>query len=182
MKHSTLLLSFIFIYLFSSYTSSAQQIKFHSSSSIKQYELSSIQKIIFDSTLTILNIVDTEGVVISKPIDDIKKITFGNTILSIEQPEIANSSPLSLKAYPVPATEYITIEYPLDATNDVEINIYNIDGRLIKSVKQKNQEKGTNTYIWDLKNNTGEDITSGTYICQLISNRTILTTKILLIK
>ncbi len=70
--------------------------------------------------------------------------------------------------YPNPFKEFIEISYTLPAPSNVEINIYNIQGQLIKSLINKNKPAGQYEVIWDGTNTTGLRVETGYYISRLI--------------
>ncbi len=58
----------------------------------------------------------------------------------------------------------ITFEYSLpDSAKNVEINIYDANGNLVKTYHPKNNFKGEHKLSWDLTDNKGEKISKGKY-------------------
>jgi len=83
---------------------------------------------------------------------------------------------VSFLAYPNPAKEKIVFpELPIGGT----LNIYNLSGILVKSIKIDN-----NTKEWYLKNNAKKFVSSSVYFYSLIdtNNKTIKTGKVVVIK
>ena len=91
--------------------------------------------------------------------------------------------PMFLTPYPNPfiLTQYsnIYIPFKLDVSHTVEIRVYSIAGRLIKkeprglllpgSYTDENPQALNAAFIWDGKDEDGEDIASGLYYCLLIT-------------
>jgi len=69
--------------------------------------------------------------------------------------------------YPNPFNSGTTIEYNLTIESQVEINIYNIRGQIIKTFTNKNQIAGVHKIDWDGKSNEGNDMPSGLYFCRV---------------
>jgi len=71
-------------------------------------------------------------------------------------------------AYPNPFNASTTISFSLPEANRVSIAIYNTHGQQIKNLLS-NQEfgPGIHTVRWDGKKDTGNEVSSGTYLCQL---------------
>ena len=85
--------------------------------------------------------------------------------------------------YPNPFTGSTTIEYYLAQSADVTINIYNVQGRLVKSLLEKQQTiAGYNIIEWDGKNDNGKIVSSGVYFYQIKTADWKKTKKMVLIR
>ncbi len=75
--------------------------------------------------------------------------------------------------YPNPFTNQTTIMYDIPSLMvnivDVEINIYNTLGKLVRTIDEGDKGAGQHTTIWDGKNDDGENVSSGVYFYQLRS-------------
>ncbi len=92
---------------------------------------------------------------------------------------------LLVKAFPNPfnPSTTISINIPAKLSNSlVELNIYDIRGRLIKSVLNKNLSAGNYLYRWDGKNDNGVSVSSGVYITNLRAAGQMSSAKIILLK
>jgi len=118
------------------------------------------------------------------PIQEIRKLTFDG-LTGINNPRQLQNVVKAfnmLKNYPNPFSSSTKIEYSLSETGNVEIIIFDINGRIIRNLFNKNQISGTYNCIWDSKDNSGKSIQSGIYICNVKFKNQILNTKMLLIK
>lgn len=96
---------------------------------------------------------------------------------SIPDPEPGNSysdvyMPLSVTLYPNPVNDNATLSYTLSKNSNVIINVYDLSGKLYKTVNLSNMNKGSHTYKLNcsmLKN--------GTYFLQLQSGTETASTK-----
>ncbi len=66
--------------------------------------------------------------------------------------------------YPNPFNPTTNIKYALPFVSNVEIKIYNITGKEIKTLNSFGQAAGYNQIKWDGKNNYGIPVSSGVYI------------------
>ena len=85
---------------------------------------------------------------------------------------------LLISNYPNPFNNLTTISYDIPFDNNyIEINIINIEGKLVKNIFSGLQCSGTHKVIWDAK-----EFSSGIYFYQFVSNRHSSFHKCLLIK
>ena len=66
--------------------------------------------------------------------------------------------------YPNPFNATTTIEYDLPILEDVSMDLYDIDGRVIRTLKNERQSPGKYRVVWDGKNSKGILQPSGIYI------------------
>jgi parallel beta-helix repeat protein len=69
--------------------------------------------------------------------------------------------------YPNPFNPSTTITYALPADSKVEVIIYDIMGREVKTLVNGNNGIGYKEVVWDGRNNEGRQVSSGIYICRL---------------
>ena len=84
--------------------------------------------------------------------------------------------------YPNPFNPYTTIDYSIPNETIVKINIFNINGQLVRTLVDKMQAAGKYQIIWDSKNNNGQDLPSGMYTYQIKAGAFSKTNKMVLIK
>jgi|GEM_PF-190953 len=70
----------------------------------------------------------------------------------------------NVKLYPNPLKENGTIEFNLDANEDVTLQIFNLNGQVVREISMKNMQTGKNQIAFD-----ANDLTTGTYILRLTS-------------
>jgi hypothetical protein len=71
------------------------------------------------------------------------------------------------KNYPNPFNPSTTIKYKLPVDSRVDLKIYDIMGREVKTLVNEDNSMGFKEVIWNGKNDRGELVTSGIYICRL---------------
>ena len=84
--------------------------------------------------------------------------------------------------YPNPFNLTTYIKYSLPYNEFVSINIYDLMGRSIKSLVNKNQSAGYQSVFWDATNNFGELVSAGMYIYSIQAGDHLQTRKMLLLK
>jgi len=73
------------------------------------------------------------------------------------------SSDLNYTAFPNPFEQNITIKYTLDTPAKITVDIYNINGILVRSLLNEYEGVGTYETSWNGKNKEGQKLSSGNY-------------------
>ena len=76
----------------------------------------------------------------------------------------------------------MTIEYYLDESSDVSIDIYNLMGQKIINLENEWKETGKHTINWSVNDNSVNEISSGIYIVKMRYNDSIINRKVTLLK
>ena len=84
--------------------------------------------------------------------------------------------------YPNPFNPSTTIEYTLNSSDNVQLQIYDIKGEMIKTLVNDFQNSGNYKVIWNGTNSRGERLTSGVYFYSIKSGNTLSTKKMILLK
>jgi hypothetical protein len=85
-------------------------------------------------------------------------------------------------AYPNPFNPMTTLRYDLPEDGFVNITIYDIMGRSIKSLVNSNQSVGYRSIQWNATNNLGEPVSAGMYIYMIQAGEFRQTKKMVLLK
>ena len=127
-----------------------------------------------------------DGSIRGYPISIINGITFSKEEpVSVREEQMMQnilSSFAVYQNYPNPFNPSTTIQYSIPATGDVTIDIYDVQGRAVRTLENAAQQAGDHSIVWDSRNNYGTRVSSGTYFCQILFNNTSLVKKLLLIK
>jgi hypothetical protein len=93
-------------------------------------------------------------------------------------------SGVPLANYPNPFNNETKIQFLLDKPNIIDIQIFDVTGKLVKSIlKEQLLSTGIHSYTWNSTNNQGHNISSGVYFLLLTQgNKRIHKHKILLLK
>ena len=84
--------------------------------------------------------------------------------------------------YPNPFNPTTQIRFDLPNKNDVNINIYNMLGQRVKVFSMPNTPAGTHTITWNATNQSGQPLSAGVYLYQMISEDFVQTRKMILLK
>jgi uncharacterized protein (DUF2141 family) len=84
--------------------------------------------------------------------------------------------------YPNPFNPLTTLCYSLPVDMEVEISIFNVQGRKIRELTCGYQIRGTKKIIWDGRNSQGKEVASGIYFCKLRSRYYDQTIKMVMLK
>jgi hypothetical protein len=84
--------------------------------------------------------------------------------------------------YPNPFSSQTMIAYAVQESGNVTLNIYNLNGELVKTLVNNTQSTGNYSVTWNGLNNQGKHVDSGIYIYRLQTNSTIETKKLYVLK
>lgn len=77
--------------------------------------------------------------------------------------------------YPNPFNSYTTIKLDLENKLNVEINIYDLGGRLVKKIFKGLKQEGSHAFLWNSKDNMSKNVASGVYLYEIkIENLNII--------
>ena len=107
-------------------------------------------------------------------------ITMSET-LSGEDTELVAMTNLN-NNYPNPFNPTTTISYNLAADGNVSLDVYNVKGQKVKSLLNAKQTSGEHSVVWNGKDDSGKNLTSGVYFYKLQSGNYVSTKKMLLLK
>jgi hypothetical protein len=87
-----------------------------------------------------------------------------------------------LPAIPNPFTSHAVFRYSIPATSSVLLSIYDVTGRLVKTLVDERKSPGIYTAFWNSKNQDELDVKSGIYLYQLKTPERTTTQKIVKIR
>ena len=85
-------------------------------------------------------------------------------------------------AFPNPFNPNTTLRYDLPKNSKVNITIYDMMGREVKTLFNQAQDAGYKSLIWDATNNYGKPVSAGIYLYQIQAGKYIQTKKMVLLK
>ncbi len=87
-----------------------------------------------------------------------------------------------LKCLPNPASKFLIIKYRTYISEDIQIKVFDISGRLVrKLVERKNEPPGEKLICWDMDNEQNKRISSGIYFIQMNTQSCSITKKIIIL-
>jgi len=84
--------------------------------------------------------------------------------------------------YPNPFNPVTTIKYDLPENSQVQITIYNMLGRKVKTLVHGYEVAGFKAVQWQGRNDFGQSVGAGVYICQIQTRDFVQTRKMILLK
>jgi len=84
--------------------------------------------------------------------------------------------------YPNPFNPVTTISYDLPENGLVNITIYDMLGRQVKTLKNQTQDAGYRSIVWDATNDYGKPVSAGIYLYQIQAGEYMQTKKMVLLK
>ena len=161
------------------YTQDYQNIS-DSSTSISAYEYAAFMT---DLNLTLWNIdyvvevSDEEFTVISQ----VGEFVLQNTSLSIDE-EIMPEAFVLHQNYPNPFNPVTSLRYDLPEDGLVNITIYDMMGRIVKTLVNSSQTAGYKSISWNAANNRNESVSAGLYLYTIQAGKFRQTKKMVLLK
>ena len=126
-----------------------------------------------------------DGTSIGYAVSAIREITFSGLPTSVRDQELMQtvlSSFALYQNYPNPFNPTTTIQYDIPRNGEVNIAVYDIQGRLVRSLSNITQQAGRHTVMWDARNDVGANVSSGAYFCRIDFNNAVLVKKLVLLK
>ncbi len=84
--------------------------------------------------------------------------------------------------YPNPFNPSTTIEYELSADDSVDLEIFDMRGRLVNAVESGPRSAGLHRVTWNGIGRDGRTVSAGTYYCRLMTSHGAHTQKLTLAK
>ena len=84
--------------------------------------------------------------------------------------------------FPNPFNPITSIRYDLPQDGLVNITVYDIMGRIVKTLINGSQTAGYKSLIWDATNDYGKPVSAGIYLYQIQAGEYISTKKMVLLK
>lgn len=91
-------------------------------------------------------------------------ITIGNALTGVERLPSPN---LNSTCYPNPFNPTTTLSFTLPESHPVHINIYDINGRLVRNLLNENRDQGPHEVVWNGRGDDGRMQASGLYFSRI---------------
>lgn len=72
--------------------------------------------------------------------------------------------------WPNPVVTRTAISYQLPAQSAISLKVYDLSGRMVRSLVEETKEAGIHTALWDRRDDQGRDVASGVYFYKLTTN------------
>jgi hypothetical protein len=116
--------------------------------------------------------------------DTLDQFTLNGPVTSLENPsEGMPSAKFALHdAYPNPFNPSTTFTFTIPVSSKVELSIYDVYGRKVRTLLDDMKEAGRYTQLWDGRDDDGRALSSGIYFCRLHAGEYHQSKKVLLLK
>ena len=84
--------------------------------------------------------------------------------------------------YPNPFNPITTLQYDLPENGLVNVTVYDMLGRQVKTLINQTQEAGYKSVIWNATTDYGKPVSAGVYLYQIQAGEYISTKKMVLLK
>ena len=89
---------------------------------------------------------------------------------------------VSLDAQPNPFNPSVQIVYEVPAPARVLLQVWSVDGRLVRTLEDTERFQGVYTVEWNGRDGDGREVSSGLYVCRLNVGDAVVTKKLTLLK
>ncbi|OPX32160.1 hypothetical protein B1H10_07855 [candidate division KSB1 bacterium 4484_188] len=84
--------------------------------------------------------------------------------------------------FPNPFNPTTLIRFQVPGTSHVQLKIYNSLGQEVRTLVNRNQAAGTQSVVWDGRNNAGNSVASGIYYYRLQAGNFVQVKKMMLLR
>jgi hypothetical protein len=84
--------------------------------------------------------------------------------------------------YPNPFNPSTTIRYELQENTPVILEVYNVNGQVVKALVNEMKVAGSHTVVWDGRTDAGRLVSGGVYICKIKAGSFVQAQKMTLLK
>ncbi len=106
----------------------------------------------------------------------------GEALVSGVEDAVPAVSNVIASIYPNPFNPSTQIKLELGQAGPVRVEIYSIEGKLIRTLINETHDAGTLNLQWNGRNNKGGLAASGTYFCRMLSQGQVDTAKMVMLK
>jgi len=96
--------------------------------------------------------------------------------------ETATKKETRLSAHPNPFNPQTTVTYELATAGVVSVRVYDVNGRLVRTLVNRSVSAGEHAVAWDGLNDRGQRVSSGVYLLRLQAPGQGITKKIVMVK
>ena len=87
-----------------------------------------------------------------------------------------------MRAFPNPGNPSMSVHFSIPQEQHVELSVYNLLGRTVKTLYSGRKQAGSHTVIWDGTGPSGSSAPTGVYIIRLQTGGNVHTAKVSLVK
>jgi hypothetical protein len=109
-------------------------------------------------------------------------------VIPLDEPGIDENNSKALSTFnlsqivPSPMKNAGIISYQLPNAQNVSLRVYDVSGKLVRTLIDQNIEAGTHSVVWDSRDNTGKQVASGIYFYRLQGQDQSVTKKMIVVR
>jgi hypothetical protein len=118
--------------------------------------------------------------------------THGRSVWEINLDQLVNSAPVSRSGipatfaleqnYPNPFNPATTIGFSLARQEEVRLAVYDLQGRSVRTLAHAILAAGSHSIVWNGRDDLGITVSSGMYICRLLTSSSGQSRKMILVR
>ncbi len=103
------------------------------------------------------------------------------SLTNVEDP-LAGSSQMFLQTYPNPGSSQTYIHFERRHSGPVQVNVYDIAGRLIRRISNSSFSAGSHQLLWDGRSDEGRAVAAGVYLIRVSSAEGDATSRVVMVR
>jgi hypothetical protein len=109
-------------------------------------------------------------------------------VIPLDEPGIDENDSKALSAFnlgqivPSPMKTVGIISYQTPSAQHVSLTVYDVTGKLVRTLVDQRVDAGTHSAVWDSRDNAGKQIASGVYFCRLQGETQNATEKLIVVR
>lgn len=103
------------------------------------------------------------------------------SLTNVEEP-LGGSSPMHLQTYPNPGSTETYLQFQRRHSGPVQVNVYDIAGRLIRQISNSSLAAGNHQLIWDGRSDEGRAVATGVYLIRVSSAEGEATSRVVMVR
>jgi flagellar hook assembly protein FlgD len=86
------------------------------------------------------------------------------------------------RSYPNPFGGQATIKFSIPKAEHVRVAVYDVRGRLVRTIIDKSMTPGLHSTMWNGEDNYGRQVASGLYFCRFKAGDFVATRKMVMLR
>ncbi len=101
---------------------------------------------------------------------------------SVQKVTVVPNAPALVQNHPNPCQEFTTIDYQLPKSSHAKLKIYDVSGRLVRTLVDEESHAGAHSTKWDLKADNGCRVVHGVYFYRITAGDFTATKKMVVLR
>ena len=171
-----LFLNYLFLVCIPAYSYAQSMFVKLTNGTIVEYQLSAINKMTYLDNKVVIK--QTNNVVESYDLNQVSQINFKGFVAGLNDEIIDNNM---LVVFPNPTSGPVEIDYQVNGISPVKLEVLDLNGKFVTAIVDGVMNPGNYKTKWDLSDNKGQQVVSGSYIVRF-SQESNSTTKVIVIQ